>query len=258
MKALTDLRDQIDRVDADLIRLFEERLRISEAIAQVKAVHHTPVLDPEREARVLARAEALVSPENRADTLAFMRALMAFSKLRQRPFMGQRTIVFIGLPGSGKTTLSRRVAEALSLPWFDSDQQIEAMEGLTIPQIFAQRGEAHFRTLETACLSRLCRVPGIVLAAGGGAPLENGPLLRENTLVIYLRRTIPDILSTLPPDTRPLLKDPSQLYALHETRQPLYESLSTLTVDNTGSIDHVTQTILEALRCISSSSTGPT
>ena len=94
-------------------------------------------------------------------------------------------IVLIGMPGSGKTTLGRALAEALRRPFVDCDAEIERAAGMPIPEIFRTQGEAAFRALESEIIARFGRESGQVIATGGGAPLreENAVALRQNGVV---------------------------------------------------------------------------
>ncbi len=157
-------------------------------------------------------------------------------------------IAFIGLPGCGKTTVSRLAAEALGMVWFDSDIEIERSEGMSISDIFAQRGEEYFRGLETRRIESLIARENAVIALGGGAVERNGELIRRSSAVVYLRRSVESILATLEPGTRPLLSDSSKLHAIFERRGGLYERLSDITIDNEGVIEDTVKKVLEALR----------
>ncbi len=97
-------------------------------------------------------------------------------------------IVLIGMPGSGKSTFGKFLAEQLNLPFSDTDELIEAQTGLSIPQIFEQFGEAYFRALEEKTVEKVAAKQGLVLATGGGAPLseKNRMLLKHNSTVIHL------------------------------------------------------------------------
>ena len=80
-----------------------------------------------------------------------------------------RNLIFVGLPGSGKSTVGRLCAKALNLPFVDADKFLEQREGRSVADIFASSGEGYFRDLESRVLTELCRREGIVLATGGGA-----------------------------------------------------------------------------------------
>mgnify|MGYP003228502247 CR=1 FL=1 len=80
-----------------------------------------------------------------------------------------RHLILIGLPGSGKTTVGRLAAERLGLPFADCDTLIQRETGMTIPAIFAERGEPYFRAVESRILAALCGGPAQVIATGGGA-----------------------------------------------------------------------------------------
>lgn len=158
-----------------------------------------------------------------------------------------KNIVFIGMPGSGKTTISRQVAKSLGRPWYDSDREVEAQEHMSITALFAEKGEEHFRQKETECIRLLMRQEGIVLAVGGGAVLHNAGILRVNSTVIYLDRSIERILSTLEAGTRPLLSSTDKLYTLYNERHKLYQELCDYKIANEGSIEETKNKILEAL-----------
>lgn len=116
-------------------------------------------------------------------------------------------IVLIGLPGSGKTTVGRSLSEKINREFFDSDLEIEKSQGKAINEIF-KNGEEYFRNLETEILKILLDKENIILASGGGVVERacNLDLLKDH-YVIFLDRSVEDILKDLDETTRPLLKD---------------------------------------------------
>ena len=135
-----------------------------------------------------------------------------------------RNLIFVGLPGSGKSTVGRLCAKALNLPFVDADKFLEQREGRSVADIFASSGEGYFRDLESRVLAELCRREGIVLATGGGAVLrrENRRLLRDGGLVIFLDRSPWAIRRTLRRQGRPLLTDDGAIFRLARQRRDLY------------------------------------
>jgi len=163
-----------------------------------------------------------------------------------------RNIVFIGMMGCGKTTVSKMLADRLGRPWYDCDGEIEKKEHMSVSGIFSQKGEPYFRQKESECIKNLSEKQGSVISTGGGAVLngENMTLLKNNGFIIYLRRSVESIVSTLQSETRPLLKNNSNaLYELYEKRSALYERYSDIIVDNEGSKGQTLQILLEALPC---------
>lgn len=156
-----------------------------------------------------------------------------------------RSIAFIGMPGSGKTTLGQLLAQKLGREFIDSDDVIAASAGKTVPEIFAEEGEAGFRARERAALCALTKRPGIVLSVGGGAILaeENRRALRQNAAVVLLRRN----LENLPLEGRPLSKSPEALRQLYEVRMPLYQATCDFVVDNDGAPEQTLEQILSYL-----------
>jgi len=134
-----------------------------------------------------------------------------------------QNIALIGMPGCGKSTVGRLLAEKLGRPFIDIDGQIEAAAGKKIPQIFAEDGEETFRQLETRVLAEEAKKSGLVLATGGGAVTrpENLDLLRQNSLIVYMKRELSDLIT----DGRPLSQGVG-IQALAEKRLPLYEAWS--------------------------------
>ena len=154
-------------------------------------------------------------------------------------------VVFVGMPGSGKTTLGKLLAQKLRREFLDSDDVIAATAGKTVPEIFAQEGEAGFRARERAAIAQLTQQPGTVLSVGGGAVLaeENRRALRQNATVVLLCRN----LENLPREGRPLSKSPEALRQLYEVRMPLYRATCDFAVENNGAPEQTLAQILSYL-----------
>jgi shikimate kinase len=155
-------------------------------------------------------------------------------------------LFFVGPMGAGKSTLGKRVAEALGLPFFDLDHEIQEQCGADIALIFDIEGECGFRRRESATLAEFAAREGIVLATGGGAILaeENRGVLRERGFVVFLETTVDEQLERLARDRkRPLLAAPDRrerLLQLAAARDPLYRQIADLSVP-AGHRGHVAQ-----------------
>jgi shikimate kinase len=149
-------------------------------------------------------------------------------------------VFLVGPMGAGKTTVGRRLAQALRRDFFDSDQEIEQRAGASIPLIFEVEGEAGFRAREKTVIAELTQRPAIVLATGGGAILdpENRRCLVGRGFVVYLQASVNEQLCRTRYDHhRPLLQtaDPrARLEALFAVRDPLYRDVADLTVASDG------------------------
>ncbi len=163
-------------------------------------------------------------------------------------------LILIGPMGAGKSTVGRRLADALHRAFVDSDTEIERRTGVGIPLIFELEGEAGFRAREAAMIAELGQQSGIVLATGGGAvldPASRAALAAAGT-VIYLRTSVAEQLRRVGRDrNRPLLAggDPrTRLSELLLVREPLYRSVADLIIDTDGSYPRaVAERILGAL-----------
>ncbi len=157
-----------------------------------------------------------------------------------------QSVVLIGMPGSGKSTVGGAVARALGLKLIDTDAEIIRRTGKSIPQIFDARGEAGFRDIESRVVADAGRQNGIVLATGGGAVLreENRSALRQNGVIFFLNRN-PHLLAT---DGRPLSKNSAALEQMYTTRLPIYRALCNYEIDANVSVEQVVRQILEVLQ----------
>lgn len=154
-----------------------------------------------------------------------------------------RGVALVGMPGCGKSTIAQAVAKELGRACVDLDAEIEREAGKSIPEIFAQEGEAAFRAAETCAAKQFSR-ENAVLATGGGCVLraENVQALRANSLVVWLKRAI----DQLPREGRPL--SAGNLYEMAQKRAPYYRAASDVQIENRGSVEEVAAAVAAALR----------
>ena len=144
-------------------------------------------------------------------------------------------IVLIGFMGAGKSTVGRILAEDLGWQFLDLDQHIEQRTQNTIPGLFAQHGEPHFRRLESAALASVLALPSTVIALGGGTPeLHTNRLILEQTpatVTIFLDAPFPTLFDrcVLQAVDRPVLHDPALAEARFALRLPLYRRVARIT-----------------------------
>ena len=150
------------------------------------------------------------------------------------------------MPGCGKSTVGRQLAKRLDLPLYDTDHEIESVLGVSVRELFEQRGEAAFRDLEQEAVDVLMQRPRGIVATGGGAVLRaaNRAALRERSLVLYLKSTPEDLFKRLRKDhRRPLLQvaDPlAKLQSLWLERDPLYREVAHFVIETGRSTLHST------------------
>ena len=159
-----------------------------------------------------------------------------------------KNIVLTGFMGTGKSTVGKKVAEKLDMKFIDMDSYIENKLGMTISDIFLNKGEPYFREIEKEAAKELSRFTGTVIATGGGIVLnsENIKNFRENGIVICLKADVDTILRNVScSQERPLLKQGnvrSTIEKLLEYREPYYKNndyevdVSILTVEQAASV----------------------
>ena len=166
----------------------------------------------------------------------------------------QGNIFFVGLMGSGKTTIGKLLAKKLNKTFYDTDLEIEKKLGVKVSVIFELEGEEGFRKREAQMINELTQKNNIILATGGGAVLNesNRALLKARGKVIYLNAKPDNLARRMEHDKdRPLLQKGDNIVAilrrLHQERHPLYLSVASFVVD-TG--QKKTQTVLNKIESL--------
>jgi shikimate dehydrogenase len=164
--------------------------------------------------------------------IAEMHALIA----ARFPLPEGRPVVLCGFMGCGKSSLGRAVAKTLGLAFADADSLIVSKAGMSIPALFAQKGEAAFRAIEREVAMELSEMRGVIIASGGGMLTDprNMEALRGRALIGYIETAFPRCYKRIQHSTRPLVrsKTRAELEALYRERQVLYRQAADFTVRN--------------------------
>lgn len=172
-----------------------------------------------------------------------------------RPTSG-RPIVLVGLMGVGKSTIGRRLAQRLQVPFVDADHEIERAAGLSIPEIFERFGESHFRDGERRVIARLIDGQAKVIATGGGAFMnpETRALILDQAISVWIDADIDVIVDRVGRrDNRPLLKGKdarSVLSELAAIRNPVYALADLHVRSQSAPHDATVNAIVEKLACL--------
>ena len=250
MSDLEQYRQEIDELDEQLVRLFLRRMEVTGKVGEYKLAHGMQVLDRERERRVLAkRASLAVDIRQEEDVKELFQTIMAISRRRQQELIDRSgtgtvrktNVVLIGMPGSGKSCVGAALAERLGMPLVETDAMVVEKTGRSIPDIFAQDGEAAAR--------RAAAMEGTVISTGGGIILrpENMEILSATGTVYFLDRDPRDIANT-ELDGRPLLSGGrDRVFLLYDQRINLYRKYARYTVPST-TVDETVDSVLALVR----------
>ncbi|QPF85363.1 shikimate kinase [Bradyrhizobium genosp. L] len=168
--------------------------------------------------------------------------------------LGPRSIVLVGMMGAGKSTIGRRIAARLRLPFTDADTEIETAHRMTIPEIFQEYGEPYFRDGEARVIARILEERPVVLATGGGAFMreETRDRIRERAVSIWLKADTDIIMRRVRRRAdRPLLQtaDPeATVNRLLGEREPVYANADLTVASRDVPHDRIVDECLEALR----------
>ena len=168
--------------------------------------------------------------------------------------LGRRSVVLVGMMGAGKSTIGRRLAARLRLPFLDADIEIEAAACMSIPDIFATHGEPYFRDGEARVIARLLDNGPAVIATGGGAFMreETRNRIRDKAVSIWLKADADVIMKRVKRRAdRPLLQteDPAATVSrLLEAREPVYQSADLTIWSRDVPHDRIVDECLDALR----------
>lgn len=158
----------------------------------------------------------------------------------------KQNIVLTGMPGSGKSTVGKALAQKLGKEFIDTDDLIIKNEGRQISEIFSTQGEEYFRDAETKAVKQASQNGGYVIATGGGAVLraENVDALMQNGKIFFLNRPLEDIIPT---DDRPLARDKDALKKRFEERYPIYKATASEEIQIDGCVENAVRQIIEKL-----------
>lgn len=167
----------------------------------------------------------------------------------------EKTIFVIGLPGSGKSDLSKLLAEYINYTFFDMDKVIESREKKTINKIFEDSGEEYFREVESDVLEELSNIKNAVVSTGGGAILKekNRVLMRERGIVIFIDRPAELIVNNINVSERPLLvQDKNKLIELSKKRDALYRECAAVIFNHSTWDKDIKETFKKFYECVAS------
>lgn len=165
----------------------------------------------------------------------------------------RQTVALVGLMGVGKSSVGRRLAKALGMPFFDADDEIERAARRSVSDIFAELGEAEFRAGEQRVIARLLGGPPHVLATGGGAFLQpdTRALLKSKAVTIWLRADLEVLAARVGRrDTRPLLRGKNPIDVLQaqaDARYPIYAEAELTVESGEGTHQAAVAQIIDAL-----------
>jgi len=148
----------------------------------------------------------------------------------------EKHIFVIGMPGSGKSSLGKKVASNLGIPYVDTDARIEQAFGCPTSQIFERYGEQAFRNAETNVLIQLTCEPGSLVSTGGGMVLreQNREIMRNHGVIVLVDRPLEEIMGDIKLNRRPLLaqKGLPEVERLYYERIDTYRSIADVVLDN--------------------------
>lgn len=248
---LQEVRQKIDTLDKQLIETFEERLNVVLEVAKIKEESHGRIYEPQREEIVKEHAvEHLKNKDLSSYALTFIQSVMDISKTYQKNHM-QQHIFLIGMPGAGKTTVGKALAQDEGMEFFDLDAVIQEKTHKSIQNIIIYYGDEAFRDYEYEAIKDIVstKAPSVI-ATGGGTVLSEKTvnLMRDSGYVVFIHRDVTQILDDLDMEIRPLLKESIEyIFRLYEERYPLYEKVSDLKVVNASTISDAVEQIIEAL-----------
>lgn len=152
--------------------------------------------------------------------------------------MLERHVFLIGMPGCGKSSLGKRVAGNMRIPYVDMDQCISDIVGCTVSEMFERYGEQAFRNAETNTLIQLTRETPSLISTGGGTVLRenNRAIMRNSGVIVLIDRPLEEILGDIKLDRRPLLaqKGLGEVERLYHERIDIYRSVADFVMDNSN------------------------
>ena len=235
---LDELRGEIDEVDAALLPAFIRRMEAAGRIADFKLAAGLPVSRPGREHIIYGRIRDSVPPEFADDAERLYRTIIAISCSRQRlrilsAKLGRR-VALCGIKHCGKTLLGRALSKALGVPFFDTDELLQADAGKPVRALYREVGEARFRELEAETVRRFtASAPGRAVVALGGGVVSNPVLSPDDLhalgLILWLDVPVPTAFERMAREGfPPFLADKADPFGefnrICDTRRPVFRA----------------------------------
>lgn len=217
----------IDDIDAKMLELLSERLCVIDDLSAEKRENGLPIEDLSREEKMLGNVQ---TDEGRA----LIKALTAISKAYQK---GHFNIYLTGMPYSGKSTVLRELADVTDRECVDTDELIEKLAGMSIPDIFKKRGEDGFRKLESDVLRECARRGSLIVATGGGILTRDGniPVIKNSGTVVLIDRPLDELRESYLADKsgiRPLIKSVDDLELMYFERFKRYRETADMIISD--------------------------
>ena len=247
---IKEIYKKIDQCDVILADTYAKRLNALRTVAQYKSDNKLPIIDELRNAAIIASAEQVTEDDKlRPYVKNFMEEAVEISNSFIRNHM-QQHIFIIGMPGAGKTTVGRALAERLGMDFHDVDEEIQKKTDKTIQNIIIYDGEDKFRQFEYDAIGEILRQKPSVIATGGGTVMsdETVTLMKNNGIIVFVHRGVQSILEDLDLEIRPLVKESIEyIFRVYGERYPIYESVCNIKIANESSVSDTVQAIVEAL-----------
>ncbi len=231
LDAMRELRLEIEKIDAEMIALIEKRMETVRKMGGIKRENGLPVYVPERERELFELyAQRVGNPENLDYMQAIMLSVLRASKREQRRALN---VYFVGMPGSGKSKIAMKVAHLVGKNILDTDEMVEAEAGISIAEIFFERGEAEFRRLEAIMAKRAAIRGYSIVATGGGILTHPGNLevMKGSGRIVFLDKSIEELYKQ-DITGRPLLKrGKADIEKLYYERREAYLNAADMRLD---------------------------
>ena len=244
--------------DERITAALKTRMECIEGIITYKRENGLPVLQPEQEKKQLERVAAEVAGTVfEEEILHIFEGIIENSKRIQAKTLFDKNILLIGFMGAGKSTVSAKLSELLTMEIMEMDAHIQEKEGMSIKEIFAVNGEEYFRNCESNTLIELREKKHMVVSCGGGVPLreKNVELMKNSGYVVWLTATPEAIYDRVKDSTeRPLLNGNMNvlfIQNLMESRREKYKRAADIVIDTTGKeIEEICEELLQKLSAL--------
>ncbi len=254
MRELEDIRQDIARCDAELIRLLEKRMDYIQELTACKKASGRPLLGQKNRHRKGPSAAGLSGRRYKEECRRIADSILWAEKKVQARTLCPGNIALIGFMGAGKSSVSHFLRDMLAMEEIETDELIVAAEGMPIADIFAERGEAYFRRIESQIISSLRDKKGAVISCGGGVVMreENVRSLKASSRIVLLTASPETILSRVKDSTkRPILNgnmNVDYITDLMEKRRSSYQAAADIKVATDGkSVAQICEELLAKL-----------